>query len=114
MKVRLTQNSVRIRLSQSEVRTLGENGTLSMAVGLVPQPLEVRIDGAATGPVATFQGSTLTVHLPASRVRAWADSEETGISDESNGVRVLVEKDFECLHPADPSENQDTFPNPAR
>ncbi len=114
MKIRLTQTGVRFRLTQSEVRTLGEHGSIQESVAFIPKNL--RIELRTTGvdaPAASFDGTVLSAELPRNQVRTWAASDEVGLEGESNGVRILIEKDFKCLHPSDPADNQDTFPNPA-
>jgi len=114
MKLRLTAKSVRLRLTQPEVKTLGETGSLEECIPLAPEALRIRLQSAHTpGPAASFNGRELTVELPAGDVAAWSASEQVGIEGDCRGVRILVEKDFECLHPADPEENTNTYPNPA-
>lgn len=115
MKLRLTGNSVRLRLTQSEVKALSEKGLVEECVPLSPQSLRVELrSGQTQGPVATFSGGALRVQLPSKDVTDWVASDRVGMEGDCNGVRLLVEKDFQCLHPADPAENADTFPNPGR
>ena len=114
MKVRLTHSSVRFRLTQSEVKLLGSEGVLEETIPFSPQTLRVVLRSTGTPmPMSTFNGTELVTELSEAEVRAWAQSEQVGLSGESAGIRILVEKDFKCLHPADPGENLDTFPNPA-
>jgi hypothetical protein len=58
------------------------------------------------------------VRLPEDRIREWATGSEVGIEAEqpagsTSTLRILIEKDFKCLHQDDANENNDTFPNPA-
>jgi hypothetical protein len=69
-------------------------------------------------PIATFENQCLTVRLPSIQARHWADSEEVGIEAEQpigdgTSLRLVVEKDFECLHPRG-EEIADAFPRPAK
>jgi hypothetical protein len=62
-------------------------------------------------------GSEVLVHVPEAVVQPWAASEQVGITGEQAAgegtpMRIVIEKDFACLSPTDPSDNVDTFPNP--
>src|SRR4051794_8648871 len=103
MKVRLTQKSVRFRLTQSEVKALGETGLIQETVPLLPQALQIELR-AADRSGATFSGNVLLVGMPAAEVSRWAGSDEVGLRADIDGIQVVVEKDFQCLHPADPAD----------
>jgi hypothetical protein len=51
------------------------------------------------------------VSLPEARVKSWAAGDEAGIEGQDGPIRILVEKDFQCLHRSADSE-PDAFPNP--
>ena len=113
MKVRLFEQSIRVRLSQSEVAKLAATGQLSETLSFAGGgTLEYAIE---SGPAleASLQGSKLAITLPADRALRWATDSEVAISGVSGGVQISVEKDFQCLHGPE-SENPDAFPNPAR
>ncbi len=67
-------------------------------------------------PRVQLQPNGLVVHLPAETARQWAEGSDVGIEallpvDGEEPLRLLIEKDFACLH--GPSEdNVDTFPHP--
>ncbi len=62
-------------------------------------------------PSVTYAGDTMRVTLPQSVVVAWATSDEITIEGTDGNIRVLVEKDFQCLHPPQ-SRDPEAFPNP--
>ena len=67
--------------------------------------------------MAFLSDSKVTVRLPESSVRAWANSEQVSISGEqqhNNGEKlvILVEKDFACLTPREGEDESDMFPHP--
>jgi len=69
----------------------------------------------AEGLGATWEGSTLTVTVPAQWLPGWPDDDRVGfegMQDAGDGrvLALLVEKDFACLH-REPDE-MDAFPNP--
>lgn len=113
MKLRFQANTLRLRLSQSEVARLAETGCVEDTVTFAPgQTLSYVIE---SGPVvavgATFEGNRIRVALPAAVAKSWIESDHTGVEGESATLRVLIEKDFQCLHRAS-EEDADAFPNP--
>src|SRR4051794_37691671 len=114
MKLRLRHNMVRLRLTQSEVAQLRDVGSVEEHVDFGPgSRLTYRIDSSSDQvlPSAEFRNGNILLSVPRAMVNEWADSTQIGM--ESDGaIRVLIEKDFKCLDPADPEENLDTFPNP--
>lgn len=109
MKLRLHENSIRVRMNQNEVAALAEAGRVEDAVVFEDGALAyvVETSAHASTPRATFQGSVIRIELPAKEAEQWARTDQIGIS----GERILVEKDFRCLH--DLSETDpDAFPNP--
>ena len=119
MKLRIRGNSIRLRLTQSEVRRLADEGTVEESTdfgGGRRFGYRLRTDDV-TAPVASFDGGAVLVRLPSDVVRRWADGNEVGIEGTQPvgggaTLKILVEKDFVCIDgPAD--ENQDdAFPNP--
>jgi len=114
MKLRFHNQSLRLRLSQSEVARLVETGavreTLPFPGG---QTLEYSLE---TGPVsaiaASFEDGRITVKLPATEARGWAESDRVGIETADGPLRLYIEKDFQCLHGPE-KDNADAFPNPS-
>ena len=61
----------------------------------------------------------IRVSVPQSAVERWQRTDEVTISGElalggSETLKILIEKDFECLNPRPGDEDADTFPNPAK
>ncbi len=112
MKVRLADNSIRIRLSQSEVAALADSRPIEEKLEFAGgQTLEYSIGtGAELG--ASFDGRRIAIVLPEGQVRGWAAGSEVGIAGSSGALKVLIEKDFQCLHGPE-AGNADAFPNPA-
>ena len=110
MKLRLHGDSLRLRLSQAEVARLAETGrvedTLTFARG---QTLSYSLEtGSALA--AAFDGRRISIVIPVAAAKHWMENDEAGIEGASGPVKVLVEKDFQCLHSGD--EDADAFPNP--
>ena len=119
MKLRVRGNSLRLRLGRGEVRRLAEEGRVEerteFGPGTRPLVYEVlAIDVPAIS--ATFEDGRITVGVPRTLARQWAADDRVGIegAQPTGGepLRILIEKDFECLD-APPGERQDdAFPNP--
>ncbi|MDB4946095.1 MAG: hypothetical protein JWP97_5629 [Labilithrix sp.] len=122
MKLRTRNGSIRLRLTQAEVATLASNGTVEEQVFLGPAAaLTYRLVASETAQAvgARLEDARITVEVPGARVRAWAASpSEVGIEGEQpivghDPLVILVEKDFACLSPRAPGEDEGAFPHPA-
>ena len=110
MKLRFHGDSLRLRVSQAEMARLAETGRVEDTLTFAPgQTLSYSLEtGAALA--AEFDGRRIAIVLPAAAAKHWMESDEAGIEGASGPVKVLVEKDFRCLHSRD--EDADAFPNP--
>lgn len=120
MKLRIRDNSVRLRLTRTEVDQLRDNGVVSSTTAF-PGGRDFRYavesSPASVNPGAFLSDCTVTVRLPEATVRAWANSEQVSIHGEQqhkNGevLSILVEKDFACLAPREGEDESDMFPHP--
>jgi hypothetical protein len=115
MKLRLRHDFLRLRLTQGEVARLCETGRVEEWIDFSPdQRLTYLIETAEASEMrAQFRAGAVSIIVPAQVVKLWADSQEVGIEAQQDALRITVEKDFACTHPASEDENRDTFPNPA-
>jgi hypothetical protein len=113
MKLRLHDGSLRLRLSQSEVARLHDTGKVEEVVVFEPgHELVYAIEtGALHDATASFENSSIRVTLPTRTAMQWIESDQTGIEAATGTLRLLIEKDFQCLHRA-PQPGEDSFPNP--
>ena len=121
MKLRLLDDSIRLRLSRSEVVAASERGFVEsqtrFADGSVfTYALEASQDASGAG--AAYKRDRMVVKLPASEIAAWANDDdavslrgEVRLSD-GGQLRVLVEKDFKCRVPQGDEDQSDLFQNP--
>lgn len=121
MKLRIRGNSVRLRVSQSEVRALAEQGSTEDRTRFAPgAELTYRLAVAPVDAVrAELSGSRVEVTLPKAVLERWLAPSEVSIRAEQaigSGERlaILVEKDFECLEPREGEDASDLFPHPAK
>ena len=121
MKLRIRDNSIRLRLTRGEVDQLRDEGVVK-AVTSFPGGREFRYEvessPASVNPGAFLSDNKITVRLPESAVGAWEASEQVSVTGEQqheNGelLSILVEKDFSCLAPREGEDESDMYPHPA-
>jgi hypothetical protein len=113
MKLRLHDGSLRLRLSRPEIARLHDTGKVESAIIFGPgKELRYSIENREVpAPIATFIDSQIRVIVPTSLAMEWIESDQTGIETNGDALKLLIEKDFQCLHrPPEPGE--DSFPNP--
>lgn len=120
MKLRIRDDSIRLRLTQTEVDTLRQSGIVTGNTGfpggrtftysVESSPASVTLDASCTA-------EGMTVRLPESSVLSWAATEQVSMEgeqalDEGRVLQILVEKDFACLAPREGEDESDMFPHP--
>jgi hypothetical protein len=121
MKLRVRDNSIRLRLTRTEVEKVAAEGLVKASV---PFSAGVSFDYvlesslACVEAVAHFSNGVLTICLPEERTRQWAASEEVSIAaqqslDDGGSLAILVEKDFACLAPREGEDESDMYAHPA-
>lgn len=117
MKIRIRGNSVRIRLTKTEVEAFGKDGyykeQTQFGTATLTYALKRSDDEQMT---ATFENNTITMHLPAAHADQWVNTEKVGFDalmdlGDGNELYLLLEKDYKCLD--DTGEDQsDNYENP--
>ena len=120
-KLRIKGNSLRLRVTRSEVSTLIDAGrveeTICFSAGdQMRLTYALVCDSAVASAQVRYTGSEIAVILPRDQAMTWAGSDQVGIYAAvdlglQGGLDIVVEKDFACLDHSD-AENIDTFPNP--
>ena len=118
MKLRIRGNSIRLRLTQSEVARLAADGRVENVTSFGSTEFKYAVAVSRRGETmqADLGDNEITVSVPTETVAEWAGSEQAGIEG-SQAVRggelqILIEKDFACLKPRHGEEDADTFANP--
>lgn len=120
MKLRIRDNSIRLRLTRGEVESISTDGLISASVpfsGGVTFDYVLESSPACVKPVAMFSNNVLSVRLPEKDVIEWAGTEAVSISaeqllDDGGQLNLLVEKDFACLAPREGEDESDMYPHP--
>jgi Family of unknown function (DUF7009) len=118
VKLRILDDSIRLRLARSEVDAIAR-GECVEARTTFPDGARF-VYALSTAEAATvssrFAEGRIDVVLPRDRAVAWALSNEVSIrgTERTHGgaLALLIEKDFECLAPREGEDASDRFPNP--
>jgi len=118
MKLRIKGNSLRLRLSKTEVEKLAvakylEELTL-FGRNTFGYALQVKDDGDKLS--VDFDGGKITVFIPEIFVKDWAVNEVVGFNatievSGAESLYILVEKDFKCLDEVT-EDQSDNYENP--
>jgi hypothetical protein len=114
MKIRIKNNSVRYRLTRSDVEVFTTAGYLADKVDFGEQSftyaLQLTDDEQLS---ASFENNTITLFMPQSMISEWINTDRTGFENNpaSAGLHLLVEKDFTCLDNVT-EDQSDNYPNP--
>jgi hypothetical protein len=119
MKLRIQGNSLRLRLSQSEVAQFSKTGFVEESVQFAAGAnFTYTIESSSSIPAAqaSYQNGWLRIQVPAATGTDWFTTDRVAISAEQplesgKHLSILIEKDFQCLH-GDVERDPDAYPNP--
>ena len=119
MKIRIKGNSIRLRLTQTEITNFGEQGLLEEKTEFIngavfSYTLQTRYD--IDNLEAAYSDNCITVFVPQAMAREWSNTDKTGFENKMNmgdgkHLFLLIEKDFVCLDNTF-EDQSDHFPNP--
>ena len=122
MKLRIRGNSLRLRLTQSEVMRIGRGEAVEDSVTFTPsQSLRYAIQPSREVQKISsrLEGSLISVLIPRDEALDWSRSDETALMADQAiygevSLKLLIEKDFACLKPRqnESEDESDLFPNP--
>lgn len=114
MKLRIHADSIRLRLKQSEVKSVVEGGEVVVSCPTLPVAITctLRSVSGIDAMSAECDGARLTLHVPAQWLTGWDTDSRVGFDGQAGPIRLLIEKDWKCANPADPRDNEDCYENP--
>ena len=112
MKIRIKGNSLRYRLSKTDVQTFFNDGCLEEQTefcgSILTYALQVYDSERLS---ANFENNKITVFVPELITTNWATTDKVGFNETAGSLYLLIEKDFQCLD--NTAEDQsDNYPNP--
>ncbi len=116
MKIRMTQNSIRIRVRKSELQTLQQNQIIGESVTFLDGTVlkfGLKIDKNSSIVGATMDQQGLFLFIPTKEAHQWIQTNQVGIESTINladgeKLHLLIEKDFPCLD-RENEDKSDTF-----
>jgi hypothetical protein len=113
MKLRIHDNSLRLRLSQSDVARLRDEGRVEEKLTFAPgRTLTYSVSAANVSEIAgALEPDHIHVSIPTAAARHRIETDEVGMETTSAQLGILIEKDFQCLHRAS-ADDAYGFPNP--
>lgn len=119
MKIRIKGNSIRYRLSKTEIAILGNQGWLEERTEFLNGPaLLYRLETkeGIRHLEASFSGNRICTFIPAAIAAEWTTTDVVGFNHKMNigegkELFLLIEKDFVCLDHSF-EDQSDNYPNP--
>ncbi|MGL1885328.1 MAG: hypothetical protein OCD76_02340 [Reichenbachiella sp.] len=115
MKVRIQENYIRLRLSQSEVEVFGKTGEVKSEIAIGANSLVYQL--IAFNNVKELEGDysqdRITIKMPADHQKVWTETDKVGYETIAGDLKIVVEKDFKCIHRRSAIDDEDSFPNPS-
>ncbi len=112
MKIRIKSNSLRYRLTRSDVARFAESGYLADKVDFggnsLTYALQLTDDEQLS---ATFENNVIVLFMPQNIISEWINTDRTGFENNSGPLHLLIEKDFTCLDNVT-EDQSDNYPNP--
>ena len=121
MKLRIHGNSIRLRLNQADVTALAASGRVAAYLEFADSghfTYALAASDAVSAAEARFENGGITVYIPKAQADEWVNSDAVAVSDDALpsgtlGPKIIVEKDFACLHKRAGEDDAGAFPNPA-
>jgi hypothetical protein len=119
MKIRIKGNSVRIRITKSELDNFGRDGYLEEKTEFGDKYLSYRLEArdGIDNLEAAMNSNTITMFVPEPMKQEWVHTDVVGYNnnmDIGNGKKLflLIEKDFKCIDGEVLEDQSDNFDNP--
>lgn len=117
MKLRILDNSIRIRLSKSEVELLSKKGEITANTPLPSSNFTYSLESTESSFQVVHSSEGLKIQVPKETVSSWANSNRVGFRNtfelaDGSKTSLLIEKDFKCLTDASDSDQSDFYEHP--
>lgn len=112
MKIRIKGNSLRYRLTKTDVDRFTSEGYLEeqtiFGAGVLTYALQVDHTDRLS---ASFENNKITLLMPQALAENWAITDRVGFEETTGPLYLLIEKDFKCLDNV-AEDQSDNYPNP--
>lgn len=112
MKMRIKGNSIRYRLSMSDIARFDRDGYIEEIVDFGASQLTYALQRSAAPSLwAEFTNNKIMIFMPSSWAEEWINTDRVGF-DQKGSLYLLVEKDFQCIDNV-AEDQSDNYPNPS-
>ncbi|MBT8283427.1 MAG: hypothetical protein KJO86_06785 [Muriicola sp.] len=117
MKIRIKGDSVRFRLTKTEVEELCSKGTIEEVTHFKNKSFVYAVKRTTKeGIYTTFEQDAITLHVDERLLDGWNHNDKVGFDyvekiDSETTLSLLLEKDFVCLDER-LEDQSDNYPNP--
>ncbi|MBQ4913937.1 hypothetical protein J8L85_05780 [Maribacter sp. MMG018] len=118
MKIRIRGNSIRYRLTKTEVNTLSDIGYYENSTDFGDQKFIYAVKAIDDVEVLNvdFKDNAITLYMNRAKSLTWPKSRKVGFSNvvktkNGNELSLLLEKDFVCMDET-VEDQSDNYPNP--
>lgn len=121
MKLRIKGNSLRLRLTQPEVKIFEKEGVVEEVIKFgnsVYTMMHYTLQKSSGKEIDAFYNlNRMLVNVPEVMAEKWATTDLISLEgkmkiNEKEELVILVEKDFQCLQPRPNEDESEMFPNP--
>jgi hypothetical protein len=119
VKLRIKGDSLRLRLSQGEMRALAERGEVEDRVsfpGGAALRYRLQVDKTRSVISASYENNLINILVPRTLSERWCGSDLVTLSASQaiagDELRIVLEKDWACLAPREGEDESDNFPHP--
>lgn len=119
MKLRVKGSSLRLRLTQGEVQRLETDGQVAEEVhfgGGAKLIYRLRTDTGSREISATYGNNVIDILIPEHAALSWSRTDQVTLSHSEpvtdGELRIVIEKDWNCLVPRSEEDEADNFPHP--
>lgn len=112
MKIRIKGNSLRYRLTKSDIANLANHGYLNEQIDFAGQSLIYSLKSTLDSKLsAEYKSSAITLFMPKEMIKELVETNKVGFSETSGTIYLLIEKDFTCMDNV-VEDQSDNYPNP--
>ncbi|HVS75970.1 MAG TPA: hypothetical protein VHE11_03480 [Steroidobacteraceae bacterium] len=119
MKLRIKGDSLRLRLTQGEMRALAEQGEVDDRIHFPGGPAlvyRVRVDRHGQEISGSYNSNLIDIRIPEALAERWCGTDLVTLSASQTApageLRIVLEKDWACLAPREGEDESDNFPHP--
>ena len=119
MKLRIKGSSLRLRLTQGEVHSLETAGEVAEQVhfgGGARLTYRLRTDARDPQISASYGDNVIDIRVPREAALTWSRTDQVSLSHVETladaELRIVIEKDWNCLAPRADEDESDNFPHP--